>query len=130
MKSKAAALGNIQDFIYTISHQPCKWEDREHCHMTHDFWGKFGTYLGHHAKNKATVNFPRGKKIASKKGVMSRKVARTSTSTKDVSQIRLSDESYIPLTTFVLAERNQDETKEVLYQYEFINFKLMFQHKY
>ena len=61
---------------------------------------------------------------------MSRKVARTSTSTKDVSQIRLSDESYIPLTTFVLAERNQDETKEVLYQYEFINFKLMFQHKY
>ena len=98
--------------------------------MTHDFWGKFGTYLGRHARNKTVVKFPRVKKIASKKGDMSRKGASTATSTKDVSQIRLSDESYIPLTTFVLAERNQDETKEVVYQYEFINFKLMFQHKY
>ena len=57
------------------------------------------------------VKFPWGKKIASKKGVMSRKVARTATSTKDVSQSRLSDELYIPLTTFGPAERYQDETK-------------------
>ena len=42
---------------------------------------------------------------------MSRKVARTATSTKDVSQSRLSDELYIPLTTFGPAERYQDETK-------------------
>ena len=45
---------------------------------------------------------------------MSRKVARTDTSTKDVSQIRLSDESGILLTTFVPAESTMDETKEVV----------------
>ena len=61
---------------------------------------------------------------------MSRKVARTATSTKDVSQSRLSDELYIPLTTFGPAERYQDETKEVVYQGEFINFQLLFQHRY
>ena len=61
---------------------------------------------------------------------MGRKVARTTTSTKDVPRIRLSDELYIILTTFGLAERNQDETKEVVYQDEFINFQLLFQHRY
>ena len=75
-----------------ISHQLGKWEDLEHCHMTHDFRGEIGTHLGQQAKNKMMVKFPQGKKTASKKGVMSRKIDRTDTSTKDVSQIRLSDE--------------------------------------
>ena len=68
--------------------------------MNHYFWGKFGTYLGQHAKNKTMVKFPWGKKTASKKGVMSRKVARTDTSTRDVYQSRLSDELDILLKTF------------------------------
>ena len=79
--------------------------------MTHDLWGGFGTYLGQHANNKKMVKFPRGKKTALKKGVISKKVARTDTSTKDVSQSRLSDESDILLTTFGPAESTQDKTK-------------------
>ena len=54
--------------------------------------------MGQNAKNKTMVKFPRGKKTDSKKGVMNREVARTDTSTKDVSQIHLSDESDIILT--------------------------------
>ena len=46
------------------------------------------------------VKFPQGKKTASKKGVMNWKVARNDTSTKDVSQIRLSDKSDILLIFF------------------------------
>ena len=84
--------------------------------MTHDFWGKFGTYLGQNAKNKAMVKFPWGKKIASKKGVMSRKVARTATSTKDVSQSRWSNESDIFSKIFGPVERTQVEIKEVEHQ--------------
>ena len=38
-KKTAAASGNLQDFMYAISHQPSKWEDVEHSHMTHDFQG-------------------------------------------------------------------------------------------
>ena len=68
--------------------------------MTHDLWEEIGTYLGQHANNKTMVKFPWGKMKASKKGVMSRKVARTDTSTKDVSQSRLSDESDILLKKF------------------------------
>ena len=79
--------------------------------MTDDFWGKLGTYLGQHAKNKTVVKFPRGKKTASKKSVMSRKVSRTATSTKDVSQSRLGDESDILFTAFVPAESTNDKTK-------------------
>ena len=90
-----------------ISHQPSKWEDLEHFHMPHYFWGKFGTYLFQNANNKTMVKFPMGKKTASKKGDMSRKLARTATSTKDVSQIRLSDELDILLTAFGTAESNQ-----------------------
>ena len=56
----------------------------ERYHMTHDFWGKFETYLGQHDKNKTMVKFPRSKKTASNKGVTIRKVARTATSTNDV----------------------------------------------
>ena len=68
--------------------------------MTHHFWGEIGTYLGQHAKNKTMVKFPRGKEIASKKDVMSRKLSRTDTSTNDVSQSCLGDELDILLTTF------------------------------
>ena len=66
--------------------------------------GKIGTYLSQHAKDKTMVKFPRGKKTASEKGIMSRKVARNATSSKDVSQIRLNDESYILLKVFGPAE--------------------------
>ena len=76
------------------------------------------------------VKFPRSKKTDSKKGVMIRKVARTATSTKDSPQSLLSDESDILLTTFGISESNQDETKEVVYQGEFVNLKLRSQHKY
>ena len=38
-KRTAAASGHIQDFMDASSHQRSKWEDLEHCHMTHDFWG-------------------------------------------------------------------------------------------
>ena len=86
--------------------------------------------LGQHAKNKMMVKFPRDKKTNSKKGDMSRKVARTATSTKDVSQIRLSDKSYTILTTFGPSEINHDKTEKVVYQGEFINIKVLFQHKY
>ena len=93
MKRTAAASGYLKDFMDTISHQPSQWEDMEHCHMNHNFWGGFGNYLGQNTKNKTMVDFPWGKSIDSKKGVIGRKVARTATSTKNVSQSRLSDES-------------------------------------
>ena len=111
-KRTGAASGHLQDFMYSIINQPSKWEDLEHCNMTHAFWGEIGTYLGQHAKNKTMVKFPRGKKTASKKGVISRQVSRTANSTKDVSQSRLSNESDILLTTFVPAESTQDKNKE------------------
>ena len=79
MKWTATASGHLQDFMDSISHQLSNWEDMEHCHMTHDFWGKFGTYLGQHAKNNTMVEFHRVDNTASKKGVMSSKVARTDT---------------------------------------------------
>ena len=84
----------------SIFHQPSKWEDLEHCHTTHDLWEGIGSYQGQHAKNKTMVKFPWGKKTASKKGVISSKVARTDTSTRDVYQSRLSDELDILLKTF------------------------------
>ena len=79
--------------------------------MTHDFLGGIRTNLGQYAKNKMMVKFPWVKKKASKKGVRSSKVARTDTSTNDVSQSRLSDESDIILTKFGPEESTQDENK-------------------
>ena len=61
---------------------------------------------------------------------MSRKVARTATSNKDVSQSRLSCESDILLAAFITAESAQEKTKGVVYQGEFIHFQLLIQHKY
>ena len=87
-----AASGHLKEFMDAISHQPSKWEYMEHFHMNHNFGEKIGTNLGQHAKNKTMVKFPLGKKKTSKKGVMGRKLERTSTSTKDVSQIHLSNE--------------------------------------
>ena len=113
MKWTAAPLGNIQDFMVTISYQLSKWENIEHCHMTHYFWGEFGTYMGRHTKNKTIMNFLQGKRIASKKHVMSSKVASTSNSTKDLSQSRLSNELDILLITFGPAESTQDETRKI-----------------
>ena len=110
-KQIAEASGHLKDFMYVISNQPSKWEYLEHFHMTHDFWGKFGTYLGQLANNKTIVKFPGGKKTASKKGVMIRKVSSTDTSTNYVSQSRLSDKSDIILKIFGPEEINQDETK-------------------
>ena len=80
--------------------------------MTHDFGGSFGTHLGQHARNEMTVKFPRSNKEPAKKAdVMSRKVARTSTSTKYVSKIRFCNESDILSTTFRPAESTQYEIK-------------------
>ena len=65
----------------------------EYSHMPHDFWGGFGNNLSQHAKNKTMVKFTWWKKAAAKKAVvMIRKVARISTSTKDVSQSRFVNE--------------------------------------
>ena len=58
---------------------------------------------------------------------MSIKVGRTSTSTKDVSQSRLGNEQDRFLIKFGPEESTQDKTKEVVYQGEFTNFKLLFQ---
>ena len=110
-KRTGATSGHLQDFMYEISNQPSKWEYLEHFHMTHYFWGKFGTYLGQLANNKTIVKFPGGKKTASKKGVMIRKVSSIDTSTNYVSQSRLSDKSDIILKIFGPEEINQDETK-------------------
>ena len=55
--------------------------------MYRKFWGGFATYMGKNEKNKTRVKFPRGKKTYLKKSVIIRKVARTDTSNKDVSQI-------------------------------------------
>ena len=98
--------------------------------MTNGFWGNFGTYLGQYAKNKTMVKFPWGNKTTSNKGGMGMKVASTDTSAKDVSQIRLSDDLDILLTTFGPAESTQDETGEVVDQGEFIIFQVLFQNKY
>ena len=38
-KRSSVASGHLQDYMDAISHEPSKWEDLEHCHMTHDFWG-------------------------------------------------------------------------------------------
>ena len=55
--------------------------------MNHKFWGGFETYLGQYIRNKMMVKFPEGEKASAKNAVaLSRKVYRTSTSTKDVSK--------------------------------------------
>ena len=46
----------LQDYMNRICHELSKWEDIEHCHTTHEFWGKFGTYIGKHAKNRNFVS--------------------------------------------------------------------------
>ena len=38
-KRSTAASGHLQDYMDKIGHVPSKWEDLEHHHMTHDFWG-------------------------------------------------------------------------------------------
>ena len=55
IKRSAAATRHLQDYMDKIGHEPSKWEDLEHCHMTHEFWGKFGTYIGKRAKNRNFV---------------------------------------------------------------------------
>ena len=39
IKRSAAATRNLQDYMDIICHEPSKWEDLEHCHMTHEFGG-------------------------------------------------------------------------------------------
>ena len=69
--------------------------------------------MGKHARNKTMVEFPRGNRVASNKDFISIKVAGTATLTNYLSQIRLSNESDILLTTFGPAEITQDEIKDV-----------------
>ena len=56
IKHSAAATRHLQDYMDRIGHESSKWEDLEHSHMTHEFWGNFGTYIGKHAKNKNFVS--------------------------------------------------------------------------
>ena len=125
-KRIAASLENLQDSMDVISHQPSKWDDLEYCHMTHDFWGGFGTYMCQHVKNKTMVKFSWGNKTASNKGVRSSKVASTVTSSNNVSQSCLSNESDILLTKFGPGKSTQDEAKDVVDLGEFINFQSLF----
>ena len=71
--------------------------------MSHNYWGGFDTYMGKNTRNKTRYKFPQVQKTASKKAVMSRKVASTVTSKKDVTQICSSNESDILLKKFGLA---------------------------
>ena len=90
----------------------------------------FYTYMSKYAKNKTRVKFPQVNKTASNKAVMSSKVARNTTSAKDVSQSRLGNELDITLKVFGPKESTQDETKEVFDQGYFTNFQSLFRHKY
>ena len=38
-KHSAAASVHLQDYMDKIGHEPSKWEDLEHHHMTHNFGG-------------------------------------------------------------------------------------------
>ena len=49
-KRSSAASGHIQDYMDAICHEPSRCEDLQHFHITHVFWGRFGTYLSQHAK--------------------------------------------------------------------------------
>ena len=62
IKLSAAANRHLQDYMDRIGHEPSKWEDLEHRHMTHEFWGEFGTYISRHAKNKNLVHIHQRKK--------------------------------------------------------------------
>ena len=89
------------------------------------------TYLGQYARNKTIVKLLRGNKESSKKAdFMSNELSITSTSAKDVSQIRVCDESYVFSTYFGPVEITQDEIKQVVEEGEFINFKILFLHNY
>ena len=55
-KRSAAATRHLQDYMDSIHHSPRKWEDLKHGDMTNTFWGKFGTYIGKHTKNKNFVS--------------------------------------------------------------------------
>ena len=50
IKRSDAATRHLQDYMDRICHEPSKWEDFEHCHITHEFWEKFVIYIGKHAK--------------------------------------------------------------------------------
>ena len=39
IKRSDAASVNLQDYMDKIGHEPSKWEDLEHSHMTHEFRG-------------------------------------------------------------------------------------------
>ena len=56
--------------------------------MSQKFCRGFATYMVKYENDKTRVIFPQGKKTASNKTEMIRKVARTTTSNKYVSQIR------------------------------------------
>ena len=44
-KRSSAASVHLQDYMDEICHEPSKWEDLEHCHITHVFGGagRFGS---------------------------------------------------------------------------------------
>ena len=41
-KHSSGASGHLQDYMDALCHEPSKWEDLEHFHMTHVFgWGRW-----------------------------------------------------------------------------------------
>ena len=72
-KCSAAASGHLQDYMDKIGHEPSKWEDLEHCHMTHDVGGGLGTYIDQHAKNNNLGNMHQRKNKTTKTGDTSMK---------------------------------------------------------
>ena len=58
-----------------IGHEPSKWEDTKHFHMTYGFWGKFGTYKGKQAKHKNLFHIHRRNNKTTKTGNASMKKA-------------------------------------------------------
>ena len=123
-----AALVSLQYYKDAIKHQPSNLEYLEQSHMFHKVWAGFATYLCHNATTK-NVKILQGKKAAEKNYVfISRKVARTSTSTKDILQIHSCNKLGVLSITFGKEKFTEDEIKEVFDQGEFINFKIPFLH--
>ena len=123
-----AALVSLQYYKDAIKHQPSNLEYLEQSHMFHKVWSGFATYLCHNATTKK-VKILQGKKAAENSSFfISKKVARTSTSTKDILKSHSCNKSAVLSITFGTAKFTEDKMKEVVELGEFINFKISFLH--
>ena len=62
IKRSHAATRHLQEYMDSIHHSAHKWEDLKHDDMTHEFWGKFGTYIGKHAKTRIMLVYIKKRK--------------------------------------------------------------------